>query len=157
MSTLYNAGHVTVTKNSTKVYGADTAWLLGGIRAKDLIFIGGELHEIAQVNSSTELTLNYSYTGENISSGNYTIIRIARQVLSVELAEEIQALIDAVKSKESNYAETAEYANKFKKAGLKVDENHRIYQTKPEPDPIDDSDIATNDEIDSLIDDVYSD
>ena len=73
MATLYNTGHITVNKNATKVYGSDTAWLAGGVKAKDLIFLGGTPYEIAEVNSSTEITLTYQYTGENIASGDYVI------------------------------------------------------------------------------------
>ena len=86
MATLYKIGHVTVTNGSTKVYGVDTAWLTGGVKAKDLILVGGKLCEISEVTSSTELTLTYSYNGENISQGDYSVIMIARQVLTVELA-----------------------------------------------------------------------
>ena len=151
MATLYKTGRVTVANGSTKVYGADTAWLAGGVKAKDLIFIGGKLCEIAAVNSSTELTLNYSYNGANVTQGEYTVIMVARQILTVELAEEIQQLIDLYKQKESEISEMLAYAEKFKKAGLDVD-NNMVYQKEPEEG----SDIATDEEIGALINDVYS-
>lgn len=156
MATLYKIGHVTVTNGSTKVYGVDTAWLAGGVKAKDLILVGGKLCEISEVTSSTELTLTYSYNGENISQGDYSVIMIARQVLTVELAEEIQKLIDLYKQRESKISEIVAYAAKFKRAGLGVDSNNRIYQGPPEPEPAGEVVYATEAEIDSLINDVYS-
>lgn len=156
MATLYKTGRVTVANGSTKVYGADTAWLAGGVKAKDLIHIGGKLCEISKVDSSTELTLTYSYNGENLSQSEYIVIMIARQVLTVELAEKIQKLIDISQQRESEYAEIFAYAAKFKKAGIGVDDNYRVYQTKPEPDPIDESDFATKEEVNALINETYS-
>ncbi|MBR0234682.1 MAG: hypothetical protein IJQ47_11595 [Synergistaceae bacterium] len=156
MATLYKTGHITVTNGSTKVYGVDTAWLTGGVKAKDLILVGSELCEISEVTSSTELTLTYSYNGVNISQGDYTVIMIARQVLTVELAEEIQKLIELYKQRESKISEIVAYAAKFKRAGLGVDSNNRIYQGPPESEPAGEVVYATEAEIDSLINDVYS-
>ena len=156
MATLYNVGQITIAQNSTKVYGTDTAWLLGGVKVKDLIFLGGTPYEIAEVNNSTEITLTYSYNGDNITSGGYVIQKIARHILTVELSEEIQALIDAVNKRDAEMADAVEYAESIKKAGIRVDANKNIYQTEPEAEPITDDDIATDDEIDSLIDNVYN-
>ena len=156
-SVIYEAGTVTIASGSTRVIGKNTAWLKKDVKQYDIIILGGKIYEIADVVANTELTLAKAYTGESVENSEYVIIRIVPQVIAADLAKQLQDFIDAYKTREDEYDEMAKYAEKFKKAGLDVDENHKIFQTEPEPDPIDDSDIASDDEIQALIDDVMND
>ena len=153
-SVIYEAGTVTILAGNTRVVGQNTAWLKKDIKQYDIFILDGKIYEIADVTSNTELFLTKAYTGESVEAVEYKIIRIVPQVLAADLAKQLQEVINAYNKRERDYSELAQYADKFKKAGLDVDENHRIYQTKPEPDSIDESDIATEDEIQSLIHDV---
>ena len=82
----YTAGTITVAKNALKVYGQNTAWLVNDIKKGDLIVINSSVYEIEEVNTSTELTLANAYTGNNVSTAAYVIVRVAEQVLAADIA-----------------------------------------------------------------------
>ena len=82
----YTAGTITVAKNTLKVYGQNTAWLVNDIKKGDLIVINSSVYEIEEVNTSTELTLANAYTGNNVSTAAYVIVRVAEQVLAADIA-----------------------------------------------------------------------
>ena len=84
--TTYSSGTVTIAKNALKVYGSNTNWLSSDIKATDLLVISGNVYEIAEVNSSTELTLTNPFTGNNLSSSVYVIVRVSPQVIAADLA-----------------------------------------------------------------------
>lgn len=153
-SVLYDAGTVTIISGNTRVSGVNTAWLKKDIKQYDIFILDGKFYEIADVTSNTELFLKTAYTGDSIEAAEYKILRIIPQILAADLAKQLQDVIDLFKDKEQEYSLIAQYAAKFKKAGLNVDDNHRLYQTEPEPEPIDDSDFATAEEVQSLIHDV---
>lgn len=152
----YSAGTITAQKGSTVVTGVETYWLEADIKKGDALLINNILCQISEIQSSTSLILARTFTGDSVQGASYEIIPRAQQVLAVDIAEKLQRLIDKIKEQESEISEIVAYAAKFKKAGLGVTDDHRIYQGEPEADPIDSGDIATDNEIDSLIDDVYS-
>ena len=139
MATLYKNGLVNIAKNSTKVYGVDTAWLINKVKEADLILLNGEIYEIQEVNASNEITLTTVYTGENIESGEYTVIKISEQVLAADLAEKIQELVDNYNSRETAIvkllAEHAKYIAVIKKARLFIDSDGNLAQTDELEEP----------------------
>ena len=152
----YSAGTVTAQKGSTVITGVETYWLEADIKKGDALLINNILCEVSEVQSSTSLILARAFKGDSVQGASYEIIPRAQQVLAVDIAEKLQRLIDKIKEQESEISEIVAYAAKFKRAGLGVDSNNRIYQGLPEPEPAGDVVYATEAEIDSLINDVYS-
>lgn len=133
MTTLYKTGRVTIANGSTKVYGVDTAWLINEVKATDLIVLNGQVHEIQEVTTSSEITLTDTYIGDKIESGEYTIIRIAAQVLAADLAEKIQQLVDNYNSRETHIAkilaEHDKYVQILKKLRIYIDSDGNLAQS----------------------------
>ena len=138
MATLFRGGHINVAKNSNKVYGVDTSWIVNEVKENDLIVLNGQVYEIQEVNTSSEITLTSIYTGDGIEAGDYTIIRIAGQVLAADLAEKIQQLVENYNNREITIAkilaEHDKYVEVIKRARLFIDS---------------DGDLAQSDEINS--------
>ena len=85
-NTTYSAGTVSVPAAGLTVTGSGTAWATFGVRAGDMILIGGQLALIASVNSNTSITLKRAWTGGAQSGTAYDILL---------LDDEVRALIAA--------------------------------------------------------------
>lgn len=92
--TWYRTGLVTVLNGATKVTGIDTGWVKDGIKAGDIFILLGVMCEVDRVVTNTELELKDPYTGESITGTAYKIVRLARPVLSAEIALSLRELID---------------------------------------------------------------
>ncbi|MBR0075026.1 MAG: hypothetical protein IJP96_04685 [Synergistaceae bacterium] len=92
--TWYRVGFVTVLNGATKVTGIDTGWVKDGIKAGDIFILLGIMCEVDRVVTNTELELKDPYTGESITGTAYKIVRLARPVLSAEIALSLRELID---------------------------------------------------------------
>lgn len=85
-NTTYSAGTVSVPAAGLTVTGSGTAWATFGVRAGDMILIGGQLALIASVNSNTSITLKRPWAGAAQSGVTYDILL---------LDDEVRALIAA--------------------------------------------------------------
>lgn len=92
--TWYRTGLVTVLNGATKVTGIDTGWVKDGIKAGDIFILLGVMCEVDRVVTNTELELKDPYTGESITGTAYKIVRLARPVLSAEIALSLRELIN---------------------------------------------------------------
>jgi hypothetical protein len=98
MALWIEAGTVAVTNGSAGVTGTGTTWDVNtvlpgyGFRGPD-----GQLYEILQVISATQLTLAQNYGGANNATGSYRIIQIPFAA-SRDIVEKLQALVSAWKS-----------------------------------------------------------
>ncbi|MBR0093773.1 MAG: hypothetical protein IJP91_00680 [Synergistaceae bacterium] len=131
-SVLYEAGTVTITSGNTRVVGQNTAWLKKDIKQHDIFSIGAKFYEISDVTSNTELILAKAYTGESVEAAEYTIIQIAEQVISADLAKQVQELVDKYNAREAEMAESIaeckEYTAMWKQTGLFIDSDGDIAQ-----------------------------
>ena len=131
--TLYRTGRVTVLRNTQKVTGISTAWLLGDIRSSDIFILNGAVHEISEVKSSTELTLVEPYIGADVENVEYIIVKVAQQVLAADLAEKIQQLVDNYNSRETHIAkilaEHDKYVQILKKLRIYIDSDGNLAQS----------------------------
>ena len=160
MASLYTAGRIRVAKNSTKVYGTDTEWLINDIKANDLILINLELHEILSVTSSVELVLSEAYTGESLENANYLIIHISAQVFAAKVAKQIQEIIDKYSSRETEIVtklkEYDPYIKIVKLFGLYLDEDGDWAQDPEKGGSVlpDDFPVASSEDIQELLDEL---
>ena len=163
--TTYTAGSITVAKNSLKVYGQNTNWLAGEIKATDLFIIGGSVYEIAEVNSSTEITLLTPYLGDNISGVGYVIIRVAMQVIAADLASMLYSCVTEHNALIRKYGEIIKdfkgVAEIIKKARLYIDDDGDLAQDDTEDqqhagkdESVTDSEVATDSELEEMMNDI---
>ena len=147
--TTYTAGSITAAKNSLKVYGQNTNWLAGEIKSCDLFVIGGSVYEIAEVNTSTELTLVTPYTGENIAGVGYVIIRVAPHVIAADLAKMLYTCITEHNELINKYGQII---NDFKNIAVMI-KNSRVFIDSDGDMAQDDSDSQEHAGRDESIDD----
>lgn len=146
---LYEAGTVAIFSGSTRVTGQNTAWLKDDIKQNDLILLSGKLYEISNVTSNTELLLTKAYTGESIDAAEYQIIQIAPQILSADMAKQVQELIDKYNAREAEMSKAIDKCIKsveaWKKLRLFVDSDGDVaqYDVSPTPSVIIDGEPAT--------------
>ena len=163
--TTYTAGSITVAKNSLKVYGQNTNWLAAEIKATDLFIIGGSVYEIAEVNSSNEITLFTKYTGDNIAGVGYTIIKVAEQVIAADLASMLYACVTEHNTLIRKYGEIIKdfrgVAEIIKKARLYIDDDGDLAQDDTEDqrhtgkdESVTDPEVATDSELDEMMNEI---
>ena len=90
----YRQGTVTVTTNSTKVYGNGTKWLTAGINPGATFRVDRQLYdcEVKEVISDTELELAASFYGNSGSGLSYSIDRNFQSTLPSKLAADLTDL-----------------------------------------------------------------
>ena len=162
----YGAGSITVSKNALKVYGQNTEWLKNDINPEDLLVIDGNIYEIAEVNSSTELTLATAFNQESVSARAYIIIRVAQQVLAADLAQQLFHCITEhnalILTHDAIIKEFRELATMIKKTGIYIDEAGNICQDETPDQSLaghdfsSNSDTASNDEVQEMLNNVLS-
>ena len=160
---LYEAGTVTITGGSTRVIGQNTAWLKDDIKPHDIFSFNGKFYEISEVTGNTELLLRKAYAGDSVEAAEYTIIRIAEQVIAADLAKQVQELCDKYNAREAEMAESikecTKYVTVWKKTGLFVDADGDVAQddVPTEPTVIIDGQpavLATTEDIQELTDEL---
>jgi hypothetical protein len=100
----YDVGTISVTNGSTTVTGSGTDFI-SGVQVGEGLYIGGDLYEIAVVNSSTQLTLADAYLGSTATGQDYKII--PTQSLVADLSSGVADLI-------SDFADVRDYAGSGK-------------------------------------------
>jgi hypothetical protein len=100
----YDVGTISVTNGSTTVTGSGTDFI-SGVQVGEGLYIGGDLYEIAVVNSSTQLTLADAYLGSTATGQDYKII--PTQSLVADLSSGVADLI-------SDFADVRDYAGNGK-------------------------------------------
>ena len=158
----YSVGSVTVAKNSTTVNGKETNWLEGDIKPGDVFLLNNSFLEISQVKSSTEIILSRPYTGTAVEGAYYEIIQRAQQVLAVDIAYNLEKLINNwnsfVTTFKDKFIELKTAVQVIKKAGLYIDEGGDLAQD-PEHGGEDfgpDDDTATDEEVNEAISNILN-
>jgi hypothetical protein len=100
----YDVGTISVTNGSTTVTGSGTDFI-SGVQVGEGLYIGGDLYEIAVINSSTQLTLADAYLGSTATGQDYKII--PTQSLVADLSSGVADLI-------SDFADVRDYAGNGK-------------------------------------------
>ena len=136
---LYEAGTVTITGGSTRVIGQNTAWLKDDIKPHDIFSLNGKFYEILEVTGNAELLLRKAYAGESVEAAEYTIIRVAEQVIAADVAKQVQELCDKYNDREAEMAETIKECKKYialwKKTGLFIDSDGDMAQDEVSQTP----------------------
>lgn len=136
---IYAAGVVAVSKGALKVYGSNTEWLANDIKPGDLIMINGNIYEISEVNSSTELTLTRSFKTDSDAAIEYVIIRSNQQVIASDLVAMLYKCINEHNTLITGYGKAIEqfvkYACIIKRMGFYINENGDLAQDET-PDQI---------------------
>ena len=165
----YRTGLISVIQGSKKVTGTNTEWLTGGIKQGDALIINGQFNEIDKVTGSGVLTLVKEYTGETAASLEYAIIPRARAVLLAELAVDIKKAVTYWNNRDKLFEEKIKDLEKsastqgvFGKLGIYIDDDGDLAQDDEHiinPDDSDseaEKDIATEDDVDEMLDDVFN-
>ncbi|MBR0204320.1 MAG: hypothetical protein IJQ56_08150 [Synergistaceae bacterium] len=165
--TWYKTGSVSIIQGSKKVTGIRTDWLLAEIKQGDILLINNKIYEIDKVAGSEVIWLVNEYEGETVASADYAIIPRARAVLMADLAVEIKKAVTYWNNHEKLLDEKIQDIEKevksqgiFGKMGIWVDDDGDLSQDddhiiNPEDEP--DPEIATDDDIDEMLDDVFVD
>ena len=163
--TWYKKGSVSIIQGSKKVTGIRTDWLLGGIKQGDILLVANRIYEIDKVAGSEVIWLVNEYQEDTIASAEYSIIPRAKAVLMAELAVEIKKAVTYWNNHEKLLDEKIKDIEKevkaqgiFGKLGIWIDPDGDLSQDDEHiinPDEDADPDIATEDDIEEMLDDVY--
>ena len=159
----YSVGNVTIINGSTTVSGQNTAWLEADIKQGDIFVINNKMYEISRVVSSTELILTKAFSDASVENVSYAIIQRAKQVLAVNIAYKLEKMVENwekfVTDYNTQFIELRAIAKIIKKAGLCIDEDGDLAQDDEhggEDFSPDSTQIATQGEVNEMLDDVWS-
>lgn len=106
-SARYATGTIAVSKGSTIVTGIGTSW--GSITTSYALLLNGKWHDIASVDSATQITLTEPYQDETIISSAYALVGFSSQATVDIAADQTATLWDDKDALAEDYYRTEYY------------------------------------------------